>query len=128
MMSKEVLMFLEKLKEANFGESGQASSQYRGVKRILGSTWKSLPDVRDLHIKVKNYNSLYEYFGLKKRNPPELKWERKGNAKYNVYALRQLKRLEKMREDPIKYFKVSKFLMSRSKVFRVLTINSVFPN
>jgi len=105
-------MFLEKLKDIRFGEDSQVFPQNdKWSSRIYGSTWRSLPNVRDFHIKVKNNNSLYEYFGLKKRNRPNISISLYRNGKYNVYAHRQLKRLERFKSNPTKFFRIFSYVL-----------------
>lgn len=126
-MKKQILTFLEKLKDNCFTDIGQADSLPTS-SRIGNSSWIKLPNVRKFKVFIKDHNSLYAYLGLRKRNRPDFEWAPYRNAKYNVYMARQLRRLEGFRDRPVIYFQIAFFLMCRSKVFRVAAINKVFPN
>jgi hypothetical protein len=119
-MNKLLTMLLSQLK----GDSGYVRDQKRTVsKNILDTHWVRIPNVRDFTITPNKMNTVFEFFGISKKFPPEIRVNSHSNAKYNIYMERQIKRLYKFRNHGRKFFIIAFFLISRSKIFRVSAIN-----
>lgn len=124
---KQVVTFLENLKDYSFKYMGHADPKVKS-NNINGTHWIAIPNVKPFRFKLKNWNSVLELLGIKKRNSPEMEWEAYYNKKYNLYMHRQIKRLRSFKNNTQKIFSISRFLMSRSKIFRASAINKGFPN
>lgn len=88
----------------------------------------SLPNCSKFSINIKPMDPLFKLFGLYRRMKPDLKFEAHKNANMNRFAENQIKRLEKLRSNPRKYWLLADLLMSRSSTFRTLAINQSFSN
>lgn len=92
------------------------------------SPWFSLPNCKKFSITINMMDPIFRHFGIRKRMKPDLRFEKYSNNYMNRYAEYQIKRLEKLRDNPLKYWKLSELLMKKSSVFRILAINQSFPN
>jgi len=126
-MRKLSIKFLEKLKDRCFKDLGQADP-VRHKKQLSRTHWLALPNVRTFQIRIKDNNSLHEWLGIDKRNRPDFEWTAYRNKPYNLYMIRQIKRLRKFKHEPEKFFKIMKHLLIHSKVFRVSAINKTLKN
>lgn len=88
--------------------------------------FKRLPNVSKFKIKIKDYDELFAKFGIKKRQKPEMVFEKYNNGKINRYVAHQLKRLEYI-EKQKDYWYLVRILMRKSKAFLVMAIKHVYP-
>jgi len=126
-MRKQIVTFLEKLKDRCFKDSGLADPKVHS-RKIDETHWLSIPNVKNFHITIQDNNTLLEYLNLKKRNAPTFEYESYRNLTYNLYMHRQIKRLRSLKSDPVKFFKIVRHLLKNSKIFRVSAINKTMVN
>jgi len=126
-MRKQIVTFLEKLKDRCFKDSGLADPKVHS-RKIDETHWLSIPNVKNFHITIQDNNTLLEYLDLKKRNAPSFEYESYRNLTYNLYMHRQIKRLRSLKSDPVKFFKIVRHLLKNSKIFRVSAINKTMVN
>lgn len=114
---------LEALKSSNLN-----NHQNKTSRRIENSPWVKLPNCQDFQIKLHGWNPILKFFNLKKKITPTIEIEPYINGKMNRYMEHQVLRLKKLRAQPRLYWKLSKFLISKSHVFRIAAWHHVFPN
>lgn len=88
--------------------------------------FKRLPNVRKFKVKIKDYDRLFLKYGIKKRNQPEMVFEKYNNGKINRYVAHQLKRLEYIKTQA-GYWKIVRYLMRNSKAFLIMALKHVYP-
>jgi len=104
-------------------------TQFRSKRRrILHSPWSYFPNITDFEIKLTGFNKTLEAIGIEKSNPPILSFNKYVNQKMNRYLENQIRRLEKLRNNPVAYWRVSVFLMSHSNIFLASAIHKVMHN
>jgi len=118
-------MLLKQLKSKLLGGDRQKLSSPQ--RQILGTHWIKLPDVKKFVVKSNDWDTLFSYFGLAKKLPPEISWTPYRNAKYNNYMKKQIKRLIRFKDQPQVFFYIVNFLLSKSRVFRVSAWNKTYP-
>jgi hypothetical protein len=124
---RDLLTFLGRLKMGFSSAVGQAAAKPKNAT-ILGTHWKRLPNVKNFVVKVNGLNSIFQYFGIKKMNRPDITWTPYRNIKYNIYMEKQIRRLRKYKSNPKVFFRIAWFLITKSKVFRVSAINKTLYN
>jgi len=118
------------LKQLTFGmydfprQEGKSASR----QNILGTHWRKIPNVREFSVKVSTWNIIFHFFGMSKRNKPDITWSPHENSKFNNYMTRQVKRLIKLKDNPQTFFKIMFKLIDKSYVFRVSAWNKCMPN
>lgn len=53
-------------------DAGQSAPRTTS-RKLCGSNWQSLPNVREFSIEIREDNSVFELLGLDKRNRPKIK-------------------------------------------------------
>jgi hypothetical protein len=122
-MNFDITTLLSKLKNVVLKTEIDQAKKVSRSKHILDTHWYRIPNVKHFGIEVKEYNMIFEFFGIAKKNNPIIEISPYKNAKFNIYMERQIRRLRKLKSNPKKFFAVSWFLMKNSKVFRVSAIN-----
>lgn len=90
--------------------------------------WTGIPNCDQMELFTNPYDKLWkDLYGLKVR----VSWKRitRGeNTKMNKYMKYQLKRLDRLRSDPVKYWNVVRSLLQKSLVFRLSAFIKMHPN
>lgn len=108
-----------------------AGTHLRARKIIVNnekSGWVRIPNIEKFQINLGKYHPMLRLIGIKKRTPAKLEFSSLSSGKSQRYMEYQLRRLQNLRQDPDKYWKVSLSLLRRSHSFRVSAINHVFRN
>jgi len=101
--------------------------QNKSKKRILNSPWVTIPNVENFDITINRNDLLFDLFGIKKQLKPQLHFEPYVNEPVNRYLENQIRRLDKVRDNPNLYWAIAEILIKRSNSFRVAAIQHVFP-
>jgi len=94
--------------------------------RIRSSPWVKIPNVGKFQVNLGAIDVLFALFGYKRRVNTTLEIQPYKNNKMNKYVIHQIKRLEKFRKYPKKYFFIANCLIKNSDTFRIMGINHVF--
>lgn len=104
--------------------------RYRSPKRILGSSFTRIPNVRYVNVKMGKMNSILKAMGFQKRVNTKIETEKlDAEDRMNKYITKQVLRLRKLKKtNPEKFWKVSWFLMKNSISIRVMSWIKIAPH
>lgn len=122
---KYIAIFVDSLVE-EIKSTGIIKSTLKSTK-ILDSGWGRIPNIKNLRIKLGEYNKILQLTGMEVREGNVLRFEPLKADRMNRFMTFQLMKLSSYRStSPSKYFKLAFALMRRSSSFRVSAINHVF--
>jgi hypothetical protein len=106
-MNFDIATLLSKLKNVVLKSEIDQAKKVSRSKHVLDTHWYRIPNVKHFGIEVKEYNMIFEFFGIAKKNNPIIEISPYKNAKFNIYMERQIRRLRKLKSNPSKFFTVT---------------------
>ena len=123
---KSILMLLERLKGSGFELPSQVR-KFSRTRQIFNTHWVKIPNSRKFIVRVSGWNVVAAYFGIRLKNTPTFESEKFLNGPYNRYMIKQIKRLKGLKGDPVKFFRIVRFLIAKSRAFKVSALCKMEP-
>jgi hypothetical protein len=102
-------------------------SPVKRTRRINNSGWFRFPNTKSFEIHIQNHVPELKDEDILKRFTPILKFDAYANKRMNRYLRYNVEKLESLRDNPEKYFKIVQILMKNSYTFRAAAISQVYP-